>query len=628
MRRFCAVVFVLSGLLRVAMCSTDTSPQPNVVENQNRTSAGKLEHGILSVHLELRRGRWHPEAPDGRAIEISSIAEEGQTPQIPGPMIRVPAGTEIRASVHNLLSKTAYVHGLHQHPAKPDDFIEIAPGESKQVSFTAGEPGSYLYWASTSKEDVAAEYLMAAAFIVDAPGANAADRVFVIQVWDKDLFRPTFDGVLAINGRPWPYTERLHAQLGTAEHWRVLNATPFEHPMHLHGFFFHVDAVGDGESEHRYSEAERRLAVTELVDAGHTFDMTWVPERAGNWVFHCHILDHMMMGYVPDYLFGPDGPPASTKHVHDDHAAMGMGNLVLGITVTDNKPHLLEAKAEITAATAHKDLFVRERKASPYLPGGPGFYLEGVSKEVGAIGPPLVVTRGERTAITVHNELNEPTAIHWHGIEIESYYDGIPGWSGTTQSTTPYIRPGESFVAYMSPPRSGTFIYHTHWHDVGQLTSGMYGALLVLDPGQKYDPATDKAFVLGRGGPNELKDPLLLNGSTQPCLMVALSGRTYRLRFVNITPNDSHVTISLRQKGQPVKWRALAKDGADLPPQQATVRDAAQMISVGETYDFEFSPDKPGDYELRFYSESGSVVTQIITAVPAEDPFSVFAAKH
>jgi FtsP/CotA-like multicopper oxidase with cupredoxin domain len=154
----------------------------------------------------------------------------------------------------------------------------------------------------------------------------------------------------------------------------------------------------------------------------------------------------------------------------------------------------------------------------------------------------------------------------------------------------------------------------------------MYGPLLVLDPGQKYDPSADKVFVLGRGGPNELKDPLLLNGSPQPSLMVALTGRTYRLRFVNITTNDSHVTISLLQKGQPVKWRPLAKDGADLPPQQATVRDAVQMISVGETYDFQFSPQTPGDYEMRFYSENGSVVTQVITAVPAGSPFSVFAA--
>jgi len=33
-----------------------------------------------------------------------------------------------------------------------------------------------------------------------------------------------------------------------------------------------------------------------------------------------------------------------------------------------------------------------------------------------------------------------------------------------------------------------------------QLTGGMYGALLVLEPGQTYDPETDKVFVLGRSG--------------------------------------------------------------------------------------------------------------------------------
>jgi hypothetical protein len=42
-------------------------------------------------------------------------------------------------------------------------------------------------------------------------------------------------------------------------------------------------------------------------------------------------------------------------------------------------------------------LFVRERPATPYAPAGPGFYLEGVSQQVGLIGPPLVLTRGVRT---------------------------------------------------------------------------------------------------------------------------------------------------------------------------------------------------------------------------------------
>jgi len=76
-----------------------------------------------------------------------------------------------------------------------------------------------------------------------------------------------------------------------------------------------------------------------------------------------------------------------------------------------------------------------------------------------------------------------------------------------------------------------------------------------------------------------------------------------------------------------VKWRALAKDGAALPPQQATMRDAEQKIGVGETYDFEFTPTTPGDYKLRFSSDVGSEITQWIAVVPPESPFSVYVAK-
>ncbi len=622
-----ALLWCCGVCLCATICFADVSPaQPSVMENQNRTSAGRLENGVLTLHLELRRALWRPYGPDSRTIEADTIGEEGRAPQAPAPLIRVPQGTEIRASVHNLLSEKAYIHGLHQHPGKADDVVELAPGATREFHFAAGEPGSYVYWASTEKAPVPLG-IMSGALIVDPPGTTVADRVFVVQLWDRNLYTSKFEGILAVNGRSWPYTERLQAQLGSAEHWRIVNGSPIEHPMHLHGFYFRIDGVGDGESEHRYSEAERRMAVTELVPPAHSFDMTWVPERAGSWIFHCHILDHMMKTPMAPWLWGPDGPPPTMASVHDeDPMGMGMGALVLGIKVTDPKPHLVPATT--TSAVAQRDLYVRERKPRGYTPAGPGFYLQGVSKEPEAAGPPLVITRGERTAITIHNEINEPTAIHWHGIEIESYYDGVPGWSGTGQHTTPYIPAGGSFTAYLTPPRAGTFIYHTRWRDTSQLTSGLYGALLVLEPGKTYDPATDKVFVLGRGGVNEMKDPLLLNGSPQPGLLVLLSGRKYRLRFVNITPNDAHINISLLADGKPVKWRAVAKDGADLPPQQATSRDAMQTISVGETYDFEFSAENPADYLLRFCSEGLSEMTQSVAVVPAGSPFSVFAAKR
>jgi hypothetical protein len=72
----------------------------------------------------------------------------------------------------------------------------------------------------------------------------------------------------------------------------------------------------------------------------------------------------------------------------------------------------------------------------------------------------------------------------------------------------------------------------------------------------------------------------------------------YRLRFINITPNNSALQVSLLAGSSPVRWRAVAKDGADLPPAQVIDQEARQVISVGETYDFEFEPTTKGDLRL------------------------------
>ncbi|MHB8838125.1 MAG: hypothetical protein ACYC7F_04150 [Gemmatimonadaceae bacterium] len=54
---------------------------------------------------------------------------------------------------------------------------------------------------------------------------------------------------------------------------------------------------------------------------------------------------------------------------------------------------------------------------------------------------------------------------------------------------------------------------------------------------------------------------------------------------------------TLTQGADTVQWRALAKDGADLPPSQATVGKALVSLQAGETYDFEWTP-AAGEYVL------------------------------
>jgi FtsP/CotA-like multicopper oxidase with cupredoxin domain len=218
-------------------------------------------------------------------------------------------------------------------------------------------------------------------------------------------------------------------------------------------------------------------------------------------------------------------------------------------------------------------------------------------------GPVLVLRRGEPVRITVVNHLAEPTAVHWHGIELESFPDGVPGWSGTTGRIMPPIEPGDSFRAEFVPPRAGTYIYHTHSNEQLQMGSGLYGPLLVVDSARPYDPETDKLIVVGGAGPADslpqfgYQSPGLVNGSDNPPPLDLKVGRTYRFRLISLNP-DWRVIFSLTSESALQQWRPVAKDGADLPATQRLPRPAWLLTGPGETADFEFTPRTRGDLRL------------------------------
>ncbi len=183
----------------------------------------------------------------------------------------------------------------------------------------------------------------------------------------------------------------------------------------------------------------------------------------------------------------------------------------------------------------------------------------------GVPGPILVVERGRPTAVTIENRTPDPTAIHWHGIELESYYDGVAGFGGTEGSITPPIAPGGDFVARFTPPRAGTYIYHTHWHDLDQLAGGLYGPLVVLEPGQRFDPAVDHLAVIGLTQVPGVEEPLALNGRTKPAPIELRAGVVNRLRLINITADNVDLVVRLVAAGETITWTPRAQDGAALP---------------------------------------------------------------
>jgi manganese oxidase len=321
--------------------------------------------------------------------------------------------------------------------------------------------------------------------------------------------------------------------------------------------------------------------------------MSWSPSRSGRWLFHCHMLVHMNAPIVPKLPELAATRSADSAHA-TGHDGMGMGQLVLGITVPNSDENATPAPWH---ASRKLQLEIAERDTAPRYSLQVRDTKEPTGSTIkgGLIGPPIVLTRDEPVEIEVVNKLSTRTAIHWHGIELESFYDGVPGWTGGTQ-TTPAIDPGSSFVARMTPPRAGTFIYHTHWHDGSQLTNGLYGPLIVLPPGEKYDPGSDIPFVFSIGDFGVLREVALINGSPQSKTMQLEVSKKYRFRFINISTNNQAMQVSLRAAGSPLEWRVIAKDGVDLPTSVQQYAKAQLTVTVGETYDVEFTA--PREQEL------------------------------
>ena len=67
--------------------------------NDHHEIAGALRDGEYTLALELRRTTWHPSAPSELAVDVPAFAEAGRAASVPGPSIRVPAGTRLRIAV-------------------------------------------------------------------------------------------------------------------------------------------------------------------------------------------------------------------------------------------------------------------------------------------------------------------------------------------------------------------------------------------------------------------------------------------------------------------------------------------------------------------------------------------------
>lgn len=639
---FCLVL--LLGVLPSAVAAQ----LPRAVPNDHRASAGHMVDGVLEVSLEAVVAEWRPRGESGPVLESLTFAESGKPPSAPGPMIRVAAGTPIRVTVRNTLDLPIRLGGLGDRgatpaPDAPRGFppflratsVVIAPNETRQIRFTPTTPVTSFYTARIEPRDPAQRERAAfdGAFIVDPADRPPPrdERVMLVSTSGAEGGSPSFK--FFVNGLSWPYTERLEYTVGDTVRWRVIvTSASVTHPMHLHGFYYNVEARGDGAADTVYAEADRERVVTDRMVGRSSLRLSWVPSEPGNWLFHCHLIRHM--GEAQRFNIERAAPEASgsrpgepeADHEHPEHV---MAGLIMGISV---RPRTGTDHRE-PAPARRIDLWTGTREGvfgdAPEL----GFVIQNgavpASDSTLVPGGTLHLHEGEPTRIVVHNRLHFPLSLHWHGLEVRSEYDGVGGWSGDPVSPRPAITPGDSMAVLITPPRAGTFMYHTHGEPGYELAQGLYGGFLVLRPGEVRDPVRDRLFMLGSRGA-KINSPPSINGSEQAPTEHFTPGEPVRLRFGHISPDDLK-RVRLLRDGQEVEWRLIAKDGADLPSHRQVSAPARFVIGVGETRDVEWTPTKPGLYVLEvrtaYYPEyGGAQIQRVAFAVGAVPEAAITAA--
>ena len=271
------------------------------------------------------------------------------------------------------------------------DSVGVPPGESRTVTFAAGAPGTYAYYARLGNIDYdqGEREQLSGAFIVDSANATPNDRVFVMNIWSHSD-SASYRNVLAINGKSFPYTEGMTATTGDTVRWRWLNGTVRPHPMHMHGFYFTINARGSFRTDTAYETQQRRTVVTELMEPFTTMAMSWVPDRDGRWLFHCHISFHSVSS---DARLDP---PAGDHAMMSEDPGQHMAGLVLGIDV--------KAAEGWTPAPRPSPrtlrMFVIEGTKLGRSDRSMGYAIEHGSESPSAPltrvgGPPLVLTRGQ-----------------------------------------------------------------------------------------------------------------------------------------------------------------------------------------------------------------------------------------
>lgn len=260
-------------------------------------------------------------------------------------------------------------------------------------------------------------------------------------------------------------------------------------------------------------------------------------------------------------------------------------------------------------------------------------------------GPTLTFTEGEYAVIYVKNEMSVETSIHWHGLLLPNFMDGVP------YLTTPPIKPGTTFKYEFPIRQNGTYWYHSH--TMFQEQSGVFGSILINPKEKTLDYDKDLILMLSDWTNEKPKNVMrnlkrgnewyqMKKGTSTPLNKVIARGALgaqldfWRQRMEGADIADVYYPAFLINgekaveypdytPGEKVRLRIIngsassqfwmtfggespllvSADGKDVVP----VEHSKTFIATAETYDFIITIPQDGKIELRAMAQDGSGTT-------------------
>jgi CopA family copper-resistance protein len=211
----------------------------------------------------------------------------------------------------------------------------------------------------------------------------------------------------------------------------------------------------------------------------------------------------------------------------------------------------------------------------------------------GTVPAPLIrLKEGQKVRLSVTNNLDEDSSIHWHGLLVPFPMDGVPGIS------FPGIKARSTFVYEFPIVQSGTYWYNSHSGEQEQ--DGLYGPI-VIDPAGADPIAFDREHVI------VLSDHSQMTGAEIFRKLKQMGGAYFNYQRPTLAGLLAGREMKLKDR---IEWGKMRMDPADI----ADV--------TGSTYTFLVNGYGPYDNWTGLFKAGERVRLRIINAA-AQTNFNV-----